>query len=166
LIAVTQRRRAQGIAGQITSQTDRDSGSTIATAGTKAIMDQYKASVQGVDNALARLNATLASYKISGNLPEKSAADLVKESELASASLHNGTHEGTRGTLGSLKHHIYQVVSKVTSEPVDWETWVSMSDAESLQKYPEVRIIYRSIHRSPVGSYKLFRSTTMILDNC
>jgi hypothetical protein len=129
-------------------------------------MDEYKASVQGVDNALARLNATLASYKISGNLPKKSAADLVKESELASASLHNGTHEGTRGTLGSLKHHIYQVVSKVTSEPVDWETWVSMSDAESLQKYPEVRIIYRSIHRSPVGSYKLFRSTTMILDNC
>ena len=100
-------------------------------------MDEYKASVQGVDNALARLNATLASYKISGNLPKKSAADLVKESELASV---DGTHEGAQGTLGSLKHHIFQVVSKVTSEPVDWETWVSMSDAESLQKYPEVRI--------------------------
>lgn len=103
-------------------------------------MDQYKASVQGVDEALARLNATLASYKISGNLPKKPAADLVKESDLASASLNNGTHEGTQGTLSSLKHHIFQVVSKVTSEPVDWETWVSMSDAESLQKYPEVCI--------------------------
>ena len=103
-------------------------------------MDEYKASVQGVDNALARLNATLASYKISGNLPKKSAADLVKETELASASLKNGTHEGAQDTLGSLKHHIFQVVSKVTSEPVDWETWVSMSDAESLQKYPEVCI--------------------------
>ena len=107
---------------------------------TRAIMDEYKASVQGVDNALARLNATLASYKISGNLPKKSAADLVKESELASASLVDGTHVGAQGTLGSLKHHIFQVVSKVTSEPVDWETWVSMSDAESLQRYPEVCI--------------------------
>lgn len=71
---------------------------------------------------------------------QKSAADLVKESELASTSLVDGTHDGAQGTLGSLKHHIFQVVSKVTSEPVDWETWVSMSDAESLQKYPEVRI--------------------------
>ena len=103
-------------------------------------MDEYKASVQGVDNALARLNATLASYKISGNLPKKSAADLVKDSELASASLVDGVHKGAQGALESLKHHIFQVVSKVTSEPVDWETWVSMSDAESLQKYPEVRI--------------------------
>jgi hypothetical protein len=122
---------------------------------TRAIMDEYKASVQGVDNALARLNATLASYKISGNLPKKSAADLVKESELASASLANGSNDGTQGTLGLLKHHIFQVVSKVTSEPVDWETWVSMSDAESLQKYPEVRILHpgRSERRNTVGSY-------------
>jgi hypothetical protein len=98
-------------------------------------------------------------------LPKKSAADLAKETELASASLKNGTHEGTQGTLGSLKHHIFQVVSKVTSEPVDWETWVSMSDAESLQKYPEVRITYQSIRRNTVGSYILFRSTTMISGN-
>jgi len=134
---------------------------------TRTIMDEYKASVQGVDNALARLNATLASYKISGNLPKKSAADLVKESELASASLVDGAHVGSQGALGSLKHHIFQVVSKVASEPVDWETWVSMSDAESLQKYPEVRIFYsiQSICCITAGSYIKFRFTTMISDN-
>jgi hypothetical protein len=91
-------------------------------------MDQYKASVQGVDNALARLNATLASYKISGNLPKKPTADHVTESELVSASM-----------VGELKHHVFQVVSKVASEPVDWESWNAMTDAEALQKYPEVR---------------------------
>ena len=104
-------------------------------------MEEYKASVQGVDNALARLNATLASYKISGNLPKKPAADLVAESEPAPASSVNGTHAGSQGAHGSLKHHIFQVVSQVASEPVDWETWTSMSDAEALQKYPEVRIL-------------------------
>lgn len=36
LTSVTPRRRAQGTAGQIVSQTDRDSGSTIATAGYKS----------------------------------------------------------------------------------------------------------------------------------
>jgi hypothetical protein len=43
----------------------------------------------------------------------------------------------------ALKHHIFQVVSKIASEPVDWETWTAMSDAEALQKYPEVRIFAR-----------------------
>ena len=107
-------------------------------------MDEYKASVQGVDNALARLNATLASYKISGNLPKKPAADLVTDSEDASATSTNGTHANSQGAVGSLKHHIFQVVSKVASEPVDWETWTSMSDAEALQKYPEVRGLTQS----------------------
>ena len=101
-------------------------------------MDEYKASVQGVDNALARLNATLASYKISGNLPKKPAADLVTESQHAPAALADGTNVGSQESLATLKHHIFQVVSKVASEPVDWETWTSMSDAEALQKYPEV----------------------------
>jgi hypothetical protein len=110
-------------------------------SATSEIMDEYKASVQGVDNALARLNATLASYKISGNLPKKPAADLVTKSGNASASSINGTHADPEGAVGSLKHHIFQVVSKVASEPVDWETWTSMSDAEALQKYPEVRVI-------------------------
>ena len=36
LTSVTPRRRAQGTAGQIVSQTDKDSGSTIATAGYKS----------------------------------------------------------------------------------------------------------------------------------
>jgi hypothetical protein len=61
-------------------------------------MDEYKASVQGVDNALARLNATLASYKISGNLPKKPAADLVTESIHASASLVDGTQTGSEAS--------------------------------------------------------------------
>lgn len=100
-------------------------------------MDEYKASVQGVDEALARLNATLASYKISGNLPKKPAADHVTESEPVPASVLDGM---PKGSLGRLKHHIFQVVSKVASEPVDWETWNAMSDAEALQKYPEVRL--------------------------
>jgi hypothetical protein len=102
-------------------------------------MDEYKASVQGVDNALARLNATLASYKISGHLPKKPAADPVTESELVAASMVDGTRPVSKGALDDLKHHIFQVVSKVASEPVDWETWNAISDEESLQKYPEVR---------------------------
>lgn len=105
-------------------------------------MEEYKASVQGVDDALARLNATLASYKISGNLPNKPAVNPVAASQPVpsvqaySAGATSQVPEDARGTL---KHHIFQVVSKVVSEPVDWETWNSMSDAEALQKYPEVR---------------------------
>lgn len=105
-------------------------------------MEQYKASVQGVDDALARLNATLASYKISGNLPNKPAVNPVAASQPVpsvqaySAGATSQVPEDARGTL---KHHVFQVVSKVVSEPVDWETWNSMSDAEALQKYPEVR---------------------------
>lgn len=99
-------------------------------------MDEYKASVQGVDNALARLNATLASYKISGKKP---AANPVTKTEIVPASLVDGAHGVSKEALGTLKHHIFQVVSKVVSEPVDWETWNSMSDEEALQKYPEVR---------------------------
>jgi hypothetical protein len=102
-------------------------------------MDQYKASVQGVDNALARLNATLASYKISGNLPKKPTADHVTESELVSASMVGDPRAVSEQALGQLKHHVFQVVSKVASEPVDWESWNAMTDAEALQKYPEVR---------------------------
>jgi hypothetical protein len=106
-------------------------------------MDEYKASVQGVDNALARLNATLASYKISGNLPKKPTADPVTEPELASASLVDGPRAVSEQALGQLKHHVFQVVSKVASEPVDWESWNAMTDAEALQKYPEVRFYNR-----------------------
>jgi hypothetical protein len=102
-------------------------------------MDEYKASVQGVDNALARLNATLASYKISGNLPKKPTADPVTESELVSASLVDDPRAASKEALDQLKHHVFQVVSKVASEPVDWESWNAMTDAEALQKYPEVR---------------------------
>lgn len=105
-------------------------------------MEQYKASVQGVDDALARLNATLASYKISGNLPKKppgnpvAAAEPVPSAQAFSTGTTSQVPEDARGTL---KHHVFQVVSKVVSEPVDWETWNSISDAEALQKYPEVR---------------------------
>jgi hypothetical protein len=102
-------------------------------------MEEYKASVKGVDDALARLNATLASYKISGNLPKKPAADPVTESELVSASLVDDPYAASEQALGQLKHHVFQVVSKVASEPVDWESWNAMTDAEALQKYPEVR---------------------------
>lgn len=129
-------------------------------------MDEYKASVQGVDEALARLNATLASYKISGNLPKKPAADHVTESELASASLADGTNVVAEGSLGRLKHHIFQVVSKVASESVDWETWNAMSDAEALQKYPEVRFKpTQVIFYNPDSSCNSFRFTTMTSDN-
>jgi hypothetical protein len=107
-------------------------------------MDQYKASVQGVDNALARLNATLASYKISGNLPKKPTADHVTESELVSASIVDDPRAVSEQALGQLKHHMFQVVSKVASEPVDWESWNAMTDEESLQKYPEVRFYNQS----------------------
>jgi len=103
-------------------------------------MDQYKASVQGVDDALARLNATLASYKISGNLPKKSVAEPVAESPVASEQSSTSTAQVPEEVRGTLKHHVYQVVSKVIDEPVDWQTWNDMSDGETDQKYPEVRI--------------------------
>lgn len=109
-------------------------------------MEEYKASVQGVDEALARLNATLASYKISGNLPKKSAAGPVTGSESLPSSSTEETNAVSKEALGTLKHHIFQVVSKVVSEPVDWETWTSMSDAEALQKHPEVRFCNLHIH--------------------
>lgn len=130
-------------------------------------MEEYKASVQGVDEALARLNATLASYKISGNLPKKSAADLVNESNAVHASLSDSTHAVPKEALGTLKHHVFQVVSKVVSEPVDWETWTSMSDAEALQKYPEVRFYNLSISMiyESARSYNFYRFKMMISDN-
>lgn len=103
-------------------------------------MDEYKASVQGVDDALARLNATLASYKLSGNLPKKPVADHETKSTHEPASLGD-TPQVPEEARGTLKHHVFQVVSKVVSEPVDWETWNSLSDAEALQKYPEVRFL-------------------------
>jgi hypothetical protein len=104
-------------------------------------MDQYKASVQGVDDALARLNATLASYKISGNLPKKAVAEPVAESPVASEQSSTSTAQVPDGVRGTLKHHVYQVVSKVIDEPVDWHTWNDMSDGETDQKYPEVRTV-------------------------
>lgn len=130
-------------------------------------MEEYKASVQGVDEALARLNATLASYKISGNLPKKSAADLVNESNVVPASLSDSTHAVPKEALGTLKHHVFQVISKVVSEPVDWETWTSMSDAEALQKYPEVRFCGLSISMlyDSARSYNFYRFKMMISDN-
>lgn len=129
-------------------------------------MEEYKASVQGVDEALARLNATLASYKISGNLPKKSAADLVTGSESLPSSSTEETNAVPKEALGTLKHHIFQVVSKVVSEPVDWETWTSMSDAEALQKYPEVRFRNSYIYLvRPKGSCNVSRFKTMTSDN-
>lgn len=104
-------------------------------------MDQYKASVQGVDDALARLNATLASYKISGNLPKKPVAEPVAESPVASEQSSTSTAQVPDEVRGTLKHHVYQVVSKVIDEPVDWHTWNDMSDGEADQKYPEVRTV-------------------------
>lgn len=104
---------------------------------TRQIMDEYKASVQGVDDALARLNATLASYKLSGNLPKKPVADPEAKIQTEPASLGD-TPQVPEEARGTLKHHVFQVVSKVVSEPVDWESWNSLSDAEALQKYPEV----------------------------
>jgi len=108
---------------------------------TSEIMDQYKASVQGVDDALARLNATLASYKISGNLPKKHGAEPVAESPIASEHSSTSTAQVPDEVRGTLKHHVYQVVSKVIDEPVDWHTWNDMSDGEADQKYPEVSTV-------------------------
>ena len=104
-------------------------------------MDQYKASVQGVDDALARLNATLASYKISGNLPKKAVAEPVAESPVVSEQSSTSIAQVPDEVRGTLKHHVYQVVSKVIDEPVDWQTWNDMSDGETDQKYPEVRTV-------------------------
>lgn len=100
-------------------------------------MDEYRASVQGVDDALARLNATLASYKLSGNLPKKPTADPVSQPPVPETSTANTTSI-PKEARGTLKHHVFQIVSKVTSEPVDWATWNALSDEEALQKYPEV----------------------------
>jgi hypothetical protein len=155
------------IAEETVWQTGTRSDRILRQSTASVIMDEYKASVQGVDNALARLNATLASYKISGNLPRKPAADPVTEFELVSASLVGDPRAVSEQALGQLKHHVFQVVSKVASEPVDWETWNAMTDEESLQKYPEVRF-YNQLEMCfmfSVGSCILFRFTTMISDN-
>ena len=125
-------------------------------------MDEYKASVQGVDDALARLNATLASYKLSGNLPKKPSADPVTQPSVPVSSTTENASPIPEEARGTLKHHVFQVVSKVTSEPVDWETWNALSDDEALQKYPEVRHNPSESQYVQFGSLMPYRSRVMI----
>lgn len=101
-----------------------------------ATMEEYKASVQGVDDALARLNATLASYKLLDRHTDAPAApkkDKAKGHVSQGRQASQPVHERT--TIG---YRTFLVASKVSKVPLEWESWRSRS-LEETKQYAQVR---------------------------
>jgi len=100
-------------------------------------MDEYKASVQGVDDALARLNATLASYKtlnLNNERPQASQREQAKKDHVTRTSQAKPSDHDP----SSVSFRTFQVVSKVSSVPVDYRTWWARSCEGSSRRYGQV----------------------------
>ena len=101
-------------------------------------MEEYKASVQGVDDALARLNATLASYKslTLQSKPERQEASKKVQVDKTTPGEQPALVSQDRPSAIVLR--TYQVISKVSSGSVSLEVWEANSYGAASQRYVQV----------------------------
>lgn len=100
-------------------------------------MDEYKASVQGVDDALARLNATLASYKtlnLNAEHSQVSQRELTQKSHVPQSSQVKPLDHDP----ASVSFRTFQVISKVSGTPGDYRSWWATSSEGSSHRYGQV----------------------------
>ena len=115
-------------------------------------MDQYKASIESVDNALNRLNQTLASYKLLISEPTKTAStnsagkNSTNESRVESSNSTQTSQRNHNGVLSPGK----AATSPQKSPVADPKFQPDLSPAESLVRslrstnsYPEVCTGYK-----------------------
>lgn len=104
-------------------------------------MDEYKASVQGVDDALARLNATLASYKtldLNNGRPKASQRAKVNKTNAATQDRQADLSDHDRASIG---FRTFQVVTKVSGLSAEYKTWWAKSCESSSHRYGQVRCV-------------------------
>ena len=101
-------------------------------------MEEYKASVQGVDDALARLNATLASYD-SLKLKKGDSATSVQARQGEKEHIPESAQVSpTYTSPSSITFRTFQVVSKVSSEPLEFTSWRAQHYEQPNNRHTEV----------------------------